>query len=281
MKRTMLVATDFDEYAPRLMDFCAGTWERGIYRAILVNVVDTSGLEGPMIPQVMEDAKNKLNVLATPIREAGIETSVRIVTGSPAYEILSIAHDEGVNVIVMGTTAKSAVSRFFTGSISEEIATGQKAPTLLIRNDLLDAYGDVEKASLRWSHKIIVPVDYSAASARAVLQCTRFEPESVGEVRLVHVLDEKYKSDDMHALIAEQEFRLSAFSRMLEDIGIKAVPVVRCGKVKEELLAEIEESQATGAVMGASSKKMLTEIFVGSTTQAIVRESSVFVMVVP
>lgn len=281
MKRTMLIPTDFDDYTPRLMDFCAGTRQRGIVRCILVHVVDTSGLEGPVIGQTLEDAKGKLNVLAEPIRQAGIETSIRVVTGNPSYEILSIVRDENVDVIVVGTTAKSKFARLFTGSLSEDIAFGQKAPTLMVRDDLLLNAKDVEESSLEWSRTLVVPVDYSAASARAVLQCTRFEPASVGEVRLLNVIEDDLSNEDMKSVFAEQEFRLSAFCRMLEDICIKAVPVVRQGKVVEEIINEVEDSQATGIVIGVNSKTLLSEFIVGSTTQEIIKHAPVYVMVVP
>ena len=281
MKRTMLIPTDFDDYTPRLMDFCAGTRERGIVRCILVHVVDTSGLEGPVIAQTLEDAKAKLNILAEPIRQAGIETSLRVVTGSPAYEILNIVRNENVDVIVVGTTAKSKMARLFTGSLSEDIAFGQKAPTLMVRDDLVAAEKDVEVASVDWSRTLVVPVDYSAASARAVSQCTRFEPESVGEVRLLNVIEDLPKGQDVSAAVSEQEFRLSAFCRMLEDVGIKAVPVVRSGKVVEEIIAEIDSSHATGVVIGCNSKTLLSELIVGSTTLEVIHKAPVYVMVVP
>jgi len=281
MKRTMLIPTDFDDYAPRLMQFCAGTRERGIIRCILVHVLDTSGLEGPNISQAMSDARAKLNILAEPIRQAGIETVVRVMTGSPTHEILSVAQNENVDVVVVGTTAKSKFGRLFTGSLSEDIAYGQKAPTLMIRDDLIENSDDVEESSLNWSRKLVVPVDYSAASARGVLQCTRFEPNAVGEVRLLHVLTSCPRDQAMPACVAEQEFRLSAFCRMLEDVGIKATPVVREGQVVEQIKAEVEESGATGIVIGSNSRSLISEFIIGSTTQEVVRTAPVYVMVVP
>lgn len=281
MKRTMLIAISLDSHSQKAMDFCAGTRMRGIVRAILLHVLDTSGMEGPVISRAIEDAHQKLNIMAEPIRNSGIEVQVRIVTGSPSHEIMSVAQSEGVDVIVMGTSAKNIIQRIFTGSVSEDIAYGQKAPTLLIRDDIIEASDDPKKLSVEWSKKLVVPIDYSAASARAVLQCTRFEPEGVGEVRLIHVIKKVAKDDDLNDMIAEDEFRLSAFCTMLENSGIKAVPVVRVGDVQDEILAEVVESGATGIVIGNNSKSALTEVLMGSTTQEILAKSPVLVMVVP
>lgn len=281
MKRTMLIAVSLDNLSTKAMDFCAGTRGRGIVRAILLHVLDTSGMEGPVINKAIEDAHQRLNIMAEPMRLAGIEVQIRVVTGSPTHEIMSVAQSEKVDVIVMGTSAKNIIQRIFTGSISEDIAYGQKAPTLLIRDDIINASPDAEALARDWSRKMVVPIDYSAASARAVLQCTRFEPEAVGEVRLLHVIRKVSKGDCLEDLIAEDEFRLSAFCTMLENAGLNATPVVRCGDVVEEILAEVAESGASGIVIGNNAKSALTEVLMGSTTQAILAQAPVLVMVVP
>lgn len=281
MKRTMLIATNFDQFASSVIAFCAGTRGRGIERVILINVFDTSGMEEAVALREKAATRKKLDLLAVPIREAGIETDVRVTSGSPAGVISEIIATEPIDVVVIGTTDKSRLSRFFTGSLSEDVAFGQNVPTLLLRDDLLLKYDDLKVASADWSRKIVVPVDYSAASARAVLQCTKFEPDSVGEVRLLHVLTSCPRGQTMTDCKAEQEFRLSAFSRMLEDVGIKATPVVREGFVLEEIIKEVEAVGATGVVIGSNSNSRLGAMFLGSTARDVVSAAPVFTMVVP
>lgn len=281
MKRTMLIATNFDDFASHVIDFCAGTRGRGIVRCIAVNVMDTTGMEERVAIAEKEVMRKKLNILIEPIRQAGIEAEARIVSGDPASAIMDIVASEPIDVIVIGTTTKSRLSRLFTGSLSDELAFGQNVPTLMLRDDLLIASEDNEAISVDWSKKLVVPVDYSAASARAVLQCTKFEPEAVGEVRLLHVLTSCPRNQTMASCVAEQEFRLSAFSRMLEDVGIKAVPIVAEGEVVQEILKEVKSSGATGIVIGSNSNSLLGELFLGSTARAVLSAAPVFTMVVP
>lgn len=281
MKRTVLIPTGFDEYSQKVMDFCAGAGGRGIVKCILVHVLDPTGVEETYLSSAVEDARKKLEVLAKPIIEAGMEADIRIPVGTAKNEVVRIMQEESINVMVIGTTAKSSLSRLFVGSLSEDLAYSQNVPTLMLRNDILFSHDDLASQSLEWSRKIVVPVDYSATSARAVLQCTRFEPEAVGEVRLLHMITTPPKNQTLHMHIAEQEFRLSAFSRMLEDVGIKATPVVREGDVKDGILAEVKESGATGIVIGASSKSRFGEFLLGSTAREIVATAPVFTMVVP
>lgn len=279
----MLIPTDFDTYAPRLMDFAAGTRERGIVRCIIAHVMNTQGMEAPVSEAATAEAVARLRVLARPIEQAGIEVETHILTGAaaPGPQVRELAMRENVDVIVIGTTAKSRLTRFFTGSMSEDVALGQSAPTLMLRDDIIASASDAEQLSLNWSKKLVVPIDFSPSSARAVLQCTRFEPESVGEVRLVHVLTTCPRGQTMEEYIRENEFRLSAFALMLEDAGYRTTIVVRQGSVVETIVSEVFQSGATGIVSGTNSRGVIPELFIGSNSLDLVATSPVPVMVVP
>ncbi|MDR1412693.1 MAG: universal stress protein, partial [Actinomycetes bacterium] len=269
MKRTLLIPTDFDQYAPMIMEFCAGTRERGIVKCILLHVIDTSGMESPVLARAMEEGYERLDKLSAPLRASGIEVTTRIETGERTHEILRVAAQDNVDVVVMGLTRKAAPRRFFEGSTSDSVVYRQKVATLLVRDDILAASRDPKQLSLEWSKSLVVPVDYSAPSARAVLQCTRFEADAVGEVRLLHVLDPKHLSseDARRRAIEENTFRLSAFGSMLEDIGISATPVVRIGEsVHDEILSEIAESASSGVVLGVRGRGALAKLVLGSVS---------------
>ncbi|MDR1775596.1 MAG: universal stress protein [Actinomycetes bacterium] len=282
MKRTLLIPTGFDEYAPRLMEFCAGTHRRGIIKCILLHVIDTSGMEYPVIADAVREADELLNELATPMRAEHIEVITRVETGNLTHQILRAAEQDDVDVLVMGTTRKTPMQRFFGGSVSAAITWGQSTPNLLVRDDILMGHSDVKQLSLDWSKTLVVPVDYSASSARAVLQCTKFESNAVGQVRLLHVIDPKHGNEgQLEAARTENTFRLSAFAAMLEQSGLNAVPVVRVGKPVEEILAEIDEAPGTGVVIGGGSKTSLSSWMLGSTARETILQAPVPVMVVP
>lgn len=281
MKRTVLVPTDFDTYAKDLVQFCAGTKVRGIDRCVLTHIVDPRGVEEKFLLFEIEEKYEKLKALAKPIEDAGIQLVIRVEEGNPVSKIRELIREEKVDVMMVGTTAKSTLKRLFTGSISEDLAYSESIPTLLLREDLLSKSANLEEDSKNWSQNLIVPIDYSAASARAVLQCTRFEPESIGEVRLLHVLTSCPRNQTMESCKEEQLFRLSAFSRMLEDAGIKAVPVVREGSPLDGILDEIYETGATGVVIGSNSQSRINEFLLGSTAREVVATAPVYTMVVP
>ncbi|MCL2024171.1 MAG: universal stress protein [Coriobacteriia bacterium] len=282
MKRTVMVPIDLVTDAHNIIEFAAGTRERGIAHAILVHVIDTSGQEGPIIEKNLADARTKLEIYAQILRDVGMVVTTRVSTGNLTHEALSIAQRENVDVILCESSAKQPLARLFEGSLSEELAFGQKAPTLLIRDDLLDAFNDPREASLNWSKRLVVPADYSAPSIRAIMQCAKFDSEAVGEVRLLHVITKVEAGDDLEQYIIEDKFRLSAFAAMLEKLGIETVSlVVESDSVGDAVLKEVQASGATGIVMGTKDSGAFTEIIAGSTTLKIMKNTPVPVMVVP
>ena len=282
MKRTLMIPVDFSADAHKLIEFCAGTVGRGIGHVILVHVLDTSGLEGPIIEKSIADAHAKLEEYAKVLREVGMVVSIRVPTGALAHEVLSIARRKDVDVIVCQSSAKQPLARLFEGSLSEEIAFGQKTPTLLIRDDLLNAFDNPRTSSKDWSKCLVVPADYSAPSIRAIMQCTQFDADAVGEVRLLHVITGVETGDNLEQYIVEDKFRLSAFCALLEKRGIKTTPVVvENDSVGDAVLEEVRTSGATGIVMGTKDRGAVTEIIAGSTTLKILKNTPVPTMVVP
>jgi len=284
MKRTLLLATDFDSYAPKLIEFVGGAQTRGITKVVLLHVLDTSGLEMPVISKSIDSTYRRLDDMGAPLRERGIETVSRVETGNRSHDIVRVAEQEKVDVIVMGTTAKSNMQRLFEGSVSAAVTWGQKTPTLLLRDDILNSIDSAKELSLNWAKKLVVPVDFSSSSARAVLQCTHFDQEAVGLVRLLHVIHAKKgeTAADYAEQIQEFEFRLSAFASMLAEHGVDTEIVVRVGEHKqEEVIAEVKQSNATGLVIGGGGRSSFRTFILGSTSRAVLLDSPVPVMVVP
>ena len=284
MKRTLLLATDFDSYAPQLIDFVKGAQTRGIVKCVLLHVLDTSGLEMPVISKSIDSTYRRLDDMGAPLREIGMETVSRVETGNRSHDIVRVAEQEKVDVIVMGTTAKSNMQRLFEGSVSAAVTWGQKTPTLLLRDDILNSTESTEKLSHEWAKKLVVPVDFSSSSARAVLQCTHFDAGAVGTVRLLHVIHSKKgeTSSDYTDQIKEFEFRLSAFAGMLADHGVETEIVVRVGDSKhEEIIAELKQSEATGLIIGGGGRSSFRTFILGSTSRAVLLDAPVPVMVVP
>ena len=68
-----------------------------------------------------EWARQALEERAVEARGRGVPTLVHIVTGAPAKEIVETARRESADLIVMGTHGRSALERFFLGSVADKV----------------------------------------------------------------------------------------------------------------------------------------------------------------
>lgn len=64
---------------------------------------------------------------------AGIEATGLIYEGRPAEKIVEIAHEQGADLIVMGTHGRAGLDRLFFGSVANEVVRSAGCPVLTIR----------------------------------------------------------------------------------------------------------------------------------------------------
>ncbi|WP_079914594.1 universal stress protein [Paenibacillus sp. 32352] len=64
---------------------------------------------------------------------SSIDASYIIQNGSPANSILDYAHDNGIDLIIMGSRGLGAIREFFLGSVSHNVVQNSKVPVLIVK----------------------------------------------------------------------------------------------------------------------------------------------------
>lgn len=281
MLRSVLVPTDLGAQSSHVMRFVSGMAAQGLRRALLVHVVEASGMEGPVIAATVDRVRERLACAAEPLRAAGIDIELRVVTGDPARELAVLAEHSNVDGMVCGTHAKSALTKFFSGSVSEDLVSRASQPIILARYDMLRHAADPRVLGEDFARRLVVAVDFSASATRATLAVTQLPVESVGQVTLVHVIDANTPPEKVELAKQSAEFQLSATCQLLGDAGMEADCIVRHGEPREVILAQIAANKASGCVTGTRGRTGLQEAMLGSTSMALIREASCPVMIVP
>jgi nucleotide-binding universal stress UspA family protein len=78
--------------------------------------------EGDKSTQYVEDLAKK----------SGVPVERKFIEGHPAEEILKIAENTPMDVIVMGSIGKTGMSKFLLGSIADKVVRHTKVPVLVI-----------------------------------------------------------------------------------------------------------------------------------------------------
>lgn len=137
--------------------------------------------------------------------------------------------------------------------------------------------------------KIIVPIDFSEYSEYALETAANLAKKHHAELIVLHMLELSY--DRLTDSGAEQNEKAVFFLKMAEKRfeefldrealkGIDVIPMVKHYKVFKELNEVAENHSVDLIVMGSHGSGGLSEMFVGSNTEKVIRHSSVPVLVV-
>lgn len=73
--------------------------------------------------------------------------SGRVETGEPREVIVSLAKDEGFDLIVMGTHGRTGRSHTFVGSVAESVVRTSPRPVLTVREGAFEGEGRVQPSA--------------------------------------------------------------------------------------------------------------------------------------
>lgn len=92
-------------------------------------------------------AEKVLNYYRKALEDGGlIRVRTIIREGIPADEILKVAEEEDVDLIITGHNGKKGLFRLVTGCVSKEIEKSSKVPVLVGRTDSAEHHGAAEQA---------------------------------------------------------------------------------------------------------------------------------------
>jgi nucleotide-binding universal stress UspA family protein len=79
-----------------------------------------------------ECGNNTLKIFSDMAKKADVPFEVKIVEGQPAAEIMKVAKDSNIDIIVMGRLGRTGISTFLMGSTAEKVVRNSKIPILMI-----------------------------------------------------------------------------------------------------------------------------------------------------
>jgi len=135
---TILHPTDFSE---RSLDafHLAGALARDYEAKLIVLYVSRQPIiaygEGVIPPDpdlLVEEAMERLNQLVA--EQPSISAECRYTEGDPAAEILRLARERQVDLVVMGTHGRTGLSRLLMGSVAEQVVRRAPCPVLTVKS---------------------------------------------------------------------------------------------------------------------------------------------------
>ena len=139
---------------------------------------------------------------------------------------------------------------------------------------------------------IILPVDFSDTTDVLIDGAVDFAKEVMGKICLIHVApaDIGFAIGDMgfqyfpeieKSEIAEELSELNELQKRIESKGVGCEHILKQGVSADIILNYAKEKNASYIVMGSHGRSGIYDVFVGSLTKDITKNSPIPVVVVP
>jgi nucleotide-binding universal stress UspA family protein len=146
MASKILVATDGSKYSEKAVDYGIDLAKKIGYDVLGLYVVNLKSLELFAIGHhddiggyenadrtLKDEGGVALNYVAAKGDELSVTVTKRIVRGHPAEEIVNVARQEGVEMIILGNLGKTGIEHMLIGSVSESVVRRSPCPVLVVR----------------------------------------------------------------------------------------------------------------------------------------------------
>jgi len=275
--------SEFSEQAVRYAAALGGWWDADL----TVLFVHPSDAEAPVggPARDLQSVGDSLEVFASSV--LGSRHRARLVEskGLPVPEILRVAADEMMDLIVMGTHGRTGFRRLLLGSVTETVLRRSQCPVLAVPRLALARQTDRVRLDT-----IVCAIDFSTASKRALDYALSLTAASTGRLVVVHVLEWSEEMETPSSRIgigtiptAEQD-AVSQFNELVtNELRVQCDPelVVVHGIPGDELLRLAQVRRAALVVLGIQGRSAIGRTVFGSTAQRVVREAECPVLAVP
>jgi nucleotide-binding universal stress UspA family protein/GNAT superfamily N-acetyltransferase len=240
MFRRVLLATDFSQYADRLLE-CIGEIP-GMEEILLVHVLSKPEEQAQ---QMLEEKGHYLEqTTGVPVRTM----LVKGTDGDTAGAIIKTAVHENSALIVMGAQGKSFFGKLLLGSVSREVIKRAGIDVLVMHflGHDGDGGGPLEKFCRNIFSHVLCPVDFSRPSEKTLeyLKSLGF----IKKVTLLHVMNESGSAKILTFQVHDAEQQLMGIKADIESQGITVTSLIRSGNPVNEI-CQVADEQDVSLIM--------------------------------
>ena len=288
----ILFPTDFSSYADSVLACLPDLMSAGLCEVVLLSVIRKSDV--PMPETVNRDSleywrwslEEKLNIAKMALEGKGLRVLTRIEYGSPAEQIVNVAEDERVELIVLGAQGTTVAQELLIGSTAYEVIRRATVPVLLEKFEVIRELGHV-KCHRNCEHvfeRVLHPTDFSDHADSAFQVVKHLKAAGTREVIVLHVQDERVMKHRTTGQLAEFDRldteRMETLCKSLSLFGLESRFLLRYGIPFKEALAVADEMNVSLIVLGSHGRSAVQEMLAGSTFENVARLSRQPVLVV-
>ena len=286
--KNILCATDFSDFSNLTVNYGVALAKEFGARLTICHVIDLSSVaiygEFQLDPvgqqnRIMEDANAQLEALTG---DQPVAWEPLLTVGKPADEISRAVEEKGIDLVIAATRGRSGFKRLILGSVTERLMRTLTCPLLVVCSPEHEVINIREqKIELK---KILVGCDFSADSGQAFNHALSLAQEFQAELHLAHVVETQVQPNllkeeaDIPGEIQEDYQNL--LIQKLKDMvpreaanWCKPRTSILEGWPYEELVKYAITRDIDMIVLGVRGRGLVKTLFLGSTTDRVVRNS--------
>lgn len=287
MSYTVVVALDGSTLAERALEPAADLAREHQGRLLLVRVLPPAlplayGQEvvfhAPVNSKDQQLVDEYLKERAAELEGEGLNVATSTPFGLASNTLIDICKEEKADLLCLTTHGRSGFARWLLGSTTEEVLRGAELPILVVRSQ------SVRLKSLR---KILVPLDGSQLSGRALDQARGLARASGATLVLCRVLDTAHLDQTLPSVLDGHESQLVEVRSYLDETAAALRPEFRVetlwqvGSPARALLEVAQSHNVDLIVMSTHGHRGFQRFICGSVAENVVRGSVCPVMLVP
>ncbi|MFQ5742703.1 MAG: universal stress protein [Acidobacteriota bacterium] len=232
----------------------------------------------PYYQQMEEEAGQRLDQLVEEETGEFLAAHAVVRRGAPFLEIISMAKEKNIDLIVMPTRGRRGVDRLLFGSVAEKVVRLASCPVLTL------SPGGEESAPFAPA-RVLHPTDFSGYSDHALPYAESFARRYSAELLMVHVVtvwdyDPSNPEWRFPPLPQEQQAAAEEAARQaLEGHGASTMSdglkverrIVKGFDPPVQIVRTAEEAEADLIVMATHGRTGLKHVLLGSTTEKVIR----------
>ena len=286
--KNILCATDFSDFSNHTISYGVALAKEFDARLFVSHVIDLSSVaiygEFQLDPigqqnRIMEDADAQLKELTgdQPVRWEPL-----ITVGKPADEISRAVEEKDIDLVIAATRGRSGLKRIILGSVTERLMRTLTCP-LLVVNSPEHKFVSAANHEIKLK-KILVGCDFSPDSGQAFNHALSLAQEFEAELHLAHVIEppaqpDLHKVDKPVSEEIQQDYRDFLTQKLKDMVPEEArywcTPQTSLleGQPYEKIVRYAETEDIDMIVLGARGHGLVKTLFLGSTTDRVVRRA--------
>ncbi len=282
-----IIATDLSPASHAVVNCIGGIKKFGAQKCLLLQCLSFQEASSVAFSYSQDFLKNDLQSQKEILENEGFEVETRVVTGFAKREINRVALEENYSLIVVGSRGNSLMGGVFLGGVASEVIHNMRKPVLLVGLEVKDEKEEcIEAVQCDFSQHILFPTDFSENADQAFKYVEKMAEEGANKITLLHVQDKS--RIDPHLLHRLEEFnkidqeRLEKMKERLKEMSNADINIkLTYGSPVAEILRFSKENNVHLIAMGSQGRGIIQEVFLGSVSHSVSRNSNVSVLLIP